>query len=117
MHLKKEIVSLLIAIVVAAVAGWAHGAEPYVWTDSKFSYKPENGCVPDARTAIKIAEAVLTTIYGEKEVDWNKPFTAVLRKGIWRVGGWGNHPGIEGGGMEIDIARSDGRISRIWAGQ
>ena len=86
------------------------------WTNSKFNYHPASGCVPDAKTAFKIAVAVLTAAYGEKEVAFNKPFVAVLRKGTWTVGGTGDHPGINGGGMEIDIAKSDGRITRIYAG-
>jgi hypothetical protein len=112
---RRLLISLLVAMV--CITATARAASPYVWTNSKFSYHPENGCVPDAKTAVMIAEAVLTSVYGEKEVAWNKPFTAKLRKGVWSVGGWGNHPGIEGGGLEIDIAKSDGRISRIYAGQ
>ncbi len=86
------------------------------FTTSTFNYRPPNGCVPDAKTAFKIADAILLPIYGEKEVEYNKPFAAVLKKGRWTVGGMGNHPGINGGGMEIDISKSDGRILRIYAG-
>jgi hypothetical protein len=87
------------------------------WTSSKGSYTPSDGCVPDAKTAFKIAHAVLLPIYGEKEIEYSKPFVAILRKGVWTVGGMGYHPDIEGGGMEIDISKSDGRILRIYAGQ
>jgi len=87
-----------------------------IWTTSKYNYHPPNGCVPDAKTAFAIANAILLPIYGEKEVAYNKPFTAVLRKGVWTVGGMGDHPGINGGGMEIDISKQDGRILRIYAG-
>jgi hypothetical protein len=117
MHTERKAAFVLILIVgIVALPALANASEPYVWTKSKFNYHPANGCVPDAKTAFRIANAVLTAVYGEKEVTWNKPFTAVLRKGVWTIGGMGNHPGINGGGMEIDIAKLDGRITRIYAG-
>lgn len=120
----KTIRLCVFIFLVSGLAGTSTASEKapavqpnYVWTTSKYNYRPPNGCVPDAKTAFKIADAILLPIYGENEVEDNKPFTAVLRKGIWTVGGMGYHPGLEGGGMEIDIAKSDGRILRIYAGQ
>jgi len=31
-------------------------------------YRPADGCVPDAITAVKIAEAVLIPVYGKKQI-------------------------------------------------
>jgi hypothetical protein len=87
-----------------------------VLTKSKFNYRPPNGCVPDAKTALKIANVILLSIYGESEVEYNKPFAAILRKGVWTIGGMGYQPGMDGGDMEIDISKADGRILRIYAG-
>jgi len=36
-------------------------------------YKPESGYVPDSKTAAKIAEAVLTPVYGEKQTESERP--------------------------------------------
>ncbi|MGH9751568.1 MAG: NTF2 fold immunity protein [Blastocatellia bacterium] len=49
------------------------------------TYKTPKGYVPDAATAIKIAEAVWTPIYGEETLKNEKPFTAHLVKGMWIV--------------------------------
>src|SRR5262245_33880238 len=51
------------------------------------SYKPPKGYVPDAATAIKIAEAVWIPIYGEETLKDEKPFTAHLVNGVWIVRG------------------------------
>ena len=119
----KPIGLCLAIFLMSSLAGTAAAPEKTpavqpapVWTSSKFNYRPPDGCVPDTKTAFKIANAILLPIYGEREVEFNKPFTAVLKKGIWTVGGMGQHPNIEGGGMEIDISKSDGRILRIYAG-
>lgn len=45
----------------------------------KYSYKPENGYVPDQVTAVKIAEAVLIPIYSEKTTADEKPLKAELK--------------------------------------
>ena len=46
---------------------------------------PQNGFVPDQKTAIRIAEAVLPPICGC--VSRNRPFTAGLKDGVWTVEG------------------------------
>jgi hypothetical protein len=42
------------------------------------SYKPKVGYVPDATTATRIAEAVLIPVYGKKQIESERPFTATL---------------------------------------
>jgi hypothetical protein len=77
----------------------------------KRSYLPPEGMVPDKETAVKIAEAVLTPIYGSKMVEREKPFRVELVKGVWIVDG-ALHPG-PGGNLHIEISRKDGRIMRV----
>ena len=48
---------------------------------------PENGFVPDAKTAIRIAEAALAGRFGDKVVEADQPFTAKLQNEIWIVVG------------------------------
>src|ERR1700691_5039173 len=51
------------------------------------SYAPKDGFVPDPKTAVKIAEAVLIPVYGEKQIESEQPFKAVLENGVWTVDG------------------------------
>jgi hypothetical protein len=83
----------------------------------KLSYKPKEGYVPDAITAIKIAEAVLIPIYGEKQINSEKPLNAELKDGIWIVTGTLNCLGgghdCPGGVAIVEISKEDGRILRV----
>jgi hypothetical protein len=48
-------------------------------------HAPPAGFVPNSETAVKIAEAMLLPIYGEKRVESAKPFSAHLKDGVWYV--------------------------------
>ncbi|WP_423222101.1 NTF2 fold immunity protein [Ideonella lacteola] len=54
---------------------------------SQHNYKPVAGYVPNAATAIRIAVAVWTPIYGEKQVAEQAPYNAELIEGVWHVTG------------------------------
>ncbi len=75
------------------------------------NYKPSEGYVPNAQTAIKIAEAVWLPIYGKRIYD-EKPFYTNLENGIWTVKG-SLPKGHIGGAAEIDISKKDGKILRV----
>jgi len=79
------------------------------------SYRPEKGFVPDEKTAIRIAEAVLTPIYGEKQVKSEEPFSAKLRNGVWTVEGT-IAEGVEGGVAIIKISKANGTIISVTHG-
>jgi|SRR5580704_17798772 hypothetical protein len=84
--------------------------------DSKHNYKPEAGYVPDAGTAIKIAVAIWSPIYGEKQISTEKPYNAVLTNGVWVV--QGSLPkGLVGGVAVAEISKDDGKILRVSHGQ
>lgn len=55
--------------------------------EEKHSVKPVEGFVSDQRTAIQIAEAVLTSIYGNDRIARERPFSAQLERGVWIVEG------------------------------
>src|SRR3974390_1733569 len=80
------------------------------------SYVPVAGFVPDERTAIQIAEAVLTPIYGADAVKHERPFTATLNNGFWTVVG-SLPPGSVGGTALVEISRKDGHIQRVSHGR
>lgn len=80
------------------------------------NYRPPQGYVPDSSTAIKIAEAVWEPIYGQKQIQSEKPFHAELRDGVWKVYGH-TPPNTPGGVAEADISQKDGRVLRVIHGE
>lgn len=82
---------------------------------------PKEGFVPDRETAIKIAEAVWTPIYGAEKISQEKPFVAELRNGVWIVSGTlpSAPPALtrKGGVATIEIAKRDGRILAVSHGK
>ena len=83
------------------------------------SYMPKAGYVPDSATAIKIAEAVLIPVYGEKQILSERPYIATLKGGIWTVtgttlhcpdGNGGTTSNCHGGTAIVQISKLDGRI-------
>lgn len=82
------------------------------------SYAPPNGFVPDSLTAVRIAVAVWTPIYGEKQIRNEAPYHATLRDGVWTVEGSLNCEGACPGGVALaEIEKGDGRILRVIHGR
>jgi len=77
----------------------------------KPNYSPPEGLVPNRDTAIKIAEVVLTPIYGADVVEHEKPFRVELVNGVWVVDGALHHG--PGGNLHIEISKKDCRIVRV----
>ncbi len=106
---KKSLAALLVAMSVAALAWAGDGEAPH-------SFKPRDGYVPDAATAIKIAVAVWEPIYGADQIAKEKPYRAGLANGVWTV--QGTVPSRSLGGAAIaEIARDDARILRVSHGK
>ncbi len=55
--------------------------------EKSHSYAPERGFVPDSATAIRIAEAIWIPIYGQAQIENERPFTATLKDDVWTVTG------------------------------
>ncbi len=105
--MKRIGVDVAICTVVVAVA-----AMVCVAGDAESNYKPKEGYVPDAETEIAIAVAVWNPIYGKEHIAKEKPYTAILSKGIWTV--MGSLPkGVRGGTAIAEISKDDGRILRV----
>lgn len=62
----------------------------------------------DGTTAVQIAQIIFVRVYGEKVLK-KRPFSAVLKKGIWIVDG-SLDKGVDGGVPHIEIQKSDGKI-------
>ena len=103
----KHSVPILLAVVIAAALLAADLP--------KKNHKPKEGYVPDEKTAIKIAVAVWTPIYGEKLIESEKPYHAALSNGVWFVRGWVLD--LYGDAAEAEISKDDGRILRVSHGK
>jgi len=79
-------------------------------------YKPKNGFVPDAATAIKVAVAIWGPIFGEAKIANEKPYHAVLKEGTWIVEG-SLPEGYFGGVARAEISKEDGRIVSVSHGK
>jgi NTF2 fold immunity protein of polymorphic toxin system component len=81
-------------------------------------YKPKTGYVPDSKTAIAVAEAVLIPVYGKEHIENERPFTATLKQDVWTIEGTLNcidakgakTTDCDGGVAVVKISKSDGRI-------
>ena len=81
------------------------------------NFAPKEGYVPDAATAIKIALAVWTPIYGASHIAEEKPYHATLKNGIWTVEGSMHPPDCPGGVALARIAQKNGAILEVIHGQ
>jgi len=101
--------SLLLFFIVWTTVVYAADAQ-------KHNYKPAAGYIPDQETAIRIAVAVWSPIYGKEQIEKEKPYKAILKSGIWYV--TGTLPeGRVGGVAEAEINKESGCIIRISHGQ
>jgi ATP-dependent Clp protease ATP-binding subunit ClpA len=74
------------------------------------SSRPPHGFVPDANTAERIAEAVLCIpIFGESEVEKQRPFQAELEHSVWVVKG-APKEGSTGNALLVKISKVDGSV-------
>jgi hypothetical protein len=102
MKRTKTICSLLLLVGVSAAQ----------------AHRPNEGYVPNAETAVKIAEAVLIPVYGDKKIASERPFKAELKNGVWTVRGTLHCKDAQGkdtescfgGAAEVQISKDDGRI-------
>ena len=107
---KQRIVTFIAVPLVALSSVLAQETNP------PHNYKPSQGYVPNAETAIRIALAVWEPIYGKKQIDSEKPYRATLKSGVWIVEG-SLPPGWLGGVAIAEISASDGTILRVSHGK
>ena len=75
-------------------------------------YVPPNGFVTNAPTAISIARAVLTPIYGVKVIQNEEPLTATRQGDVWTVKGMlcPRRNNCLRGTAELRLSATDGRV-------
>jgi hypothetical protein len=73
---------------------------------------PKDGFVPDQRTAVKIAEAVIEPIFGLQSLTNERPLVAKLKGGEWFVNGTApTNIDWRGGVVEVHINKTNGCIT------
>jgi hypothetical protein len=102
---------VVLAVTILVISGCN-----YSYSGGEHNYKPKEGYVPDEKTAIRIAVAVWIPIYGEKQIEKEKPYQAKLDKGVWTVEG-SLPEGMAGGVAIAEITKDDGRILRVSHGK
>ena len=78
------------------------------------THLPNKGFIPDARTAAKVAEAILSPIYGDDIISREKPFRVVLDGDVWTVTGIILGKGLVGGVATIKMRKSSGQILYVF---
>lgn len=73
------------------------------------TYRPAAGYVPDSKTAVTIAIAVLTPIYGKGDIESEEPWHTGLDNGVWTVVGTFNGKGV-GGSAVIQLDQKTGEV-------
>jgi hypothetical protein len=106
---------LLVLVTISSVQVWAKPKPPVDNRESEPGYIPKEGFVPNATTAIKIAEAVWVAIYGV-DVYKKKPYKVNFKKGIWIIEG-SLPEGFKGGVPFILIQKKDGKILKVMHGK
>jgi hypothetical protein len=76
------------------------------------NYLPSDGVVKDEDTASKIATIILNNIYGENNIQNQKPFKVILFEGIWIIMGTLPKDTL-GGVVKIMIQKEDGKVLYI----
>jgi hypothetical protein len=110
MHKFKFPLSAIAFLVIAPLISQA--AAPSSKTNGHW---PVGGYVPDAVTAVKIAEAVLIPVFGDQQVLSDRPFTAKLEGDVWTVSGTlhcadGNVVVCKGGTATVKLSKKDAHI-------
>ena len=92
---------LVFAMLVTAIVG--------AYSQTPPSSQPK---VPNAETAVKVAEAALIPVYGKKQILSERPFKATLEGDVWTVVGTLHcgAPQCTGGTAEVKISESSGKI-------
>src|SRR5579871_2218200 len=86
------------------------GTTAYGQTPPAQSFKPKEGFVPNAETAVKVGEAVLIPVYGEKQILAERPFKATLHGNVWTVEGTLPCGNCNGGTAFVKISKTSGQI-------
>ena len=113
--MKKKLLIVICIITTTAILGTSI-KKRNDYLREQTGYIPKDGFVPNEATAIKIAMAVWTPIYGNK-ITKNKPYKIKLKNGVWFVEGSLPANFTLGGVPYIEIQKIDGKILKVRHGK
>lgn len=87
--------------------------------------RPKHAPVPDTEAAIARAEVALIPVYGKKQIESERPFTATLKGDVWTVWGTlycpdgkgGTRTDCEGGVAMVKIDKRNGHVLHMEHGK
>ncbi|HEX9281357.1 MAG TPA: NTF2 fold immunity protein [Candidatus Udaeobacter sp.] len=103
--MRRCISYLVIATALLLSASFAQNASEL--------FERKGGLVRDKETAIRIAEAILFPIYGEKSIRAQQPYRVRLENGKWTIDGAPPPRGFAGGSFHVVILQRDARVLEI----
>jgi hypothetical protein len=107
---------LSLSVITSLILSFLLGCHSSEEGNQNSSGKKNDGYVPDALTAKKIAEAVWLPIYGTSVLD-EKPYQArIIGDSVWIVEGVLDH-GKSGGTAYIEIRMKDGTVLKVTHGK
>jgi len=112
----KNKLLIVICILATTVNFGASIKKRNDYLKAQTGYIPKDGFVPNQVTAIKIAIAVWTPIYGA-EISKNTPFKIKLKNGVWYIEGSLPANFTLGGVPYIEIQKTDGKILKVMHGK
>ncbi len=103
----------VVLLLVVAVAGMFVGTAGFSQSQPQQEAPPTRAhgigdLVPDKATAIKIADAVLVKMYGERTIRRERPLVATLEGDVWTVQGTFRPP-VSSGTPKKDVAALDAK--------
>lgn len=104
------LIAALVVTAITAVSGAKGPPRNSRATSSPETWVPKSGFVPNRETAVRIAVAIWIPIFGERQIQSERPYNATLRSGVWTVTGSLPKDSGPGGVALVKISKRDGRI-------
>ena len=116
--MRYSVITLMIMLSSCTLGKQLNCAENDDYEYSSFSIDVSEGFISSSEDAAGIAEIVAKRIYGDENVEKQKPFIVSLKNDIWYVRGTlSGSQYTKGGVLEMEISKSDGKIIRISHGK
>lgn len=120
--MKRVLICILVFSILLLIACTSEELKVEKEDYSDRDWSLDHVCIPDAETAVKVAEVYLTAVFGEKMVNEQKSLNVNLdeKSGIWLVTGTVSAGGdivVTGGDIEIALNMNDGQVLEIGLGE
>jgi len=102
---------MILVVLTLLMAGYMSSSstredDDAIW--ARVTHIPDGGVVSSAATAIEVAEVALAAVYGKSILE-QRPFSADLADGVWRVSGASARPQV-GGVAYVRLDRKTGAV-------